>query len=150
MEISKDLFTKFNNISRKSSRRIVELINTRMGDRNLRRYHITVISVIGSEPGISQRTIIDRTLYNKARVSIITAELIEMGYVVNSSSSKISSLALTRKGKEVFEECKELFVEHHMRMLDGLSDTEVVFLTEVLSKIDRNLDSMNTSEHYGK
>ncbi|MGN1045220.1 MAG: MarR family winged helix-turn-helix transcriptional regulator [Candidatus Methanomethylophilaceae archaeon] len=147
MELSKDLFTRFNNISRKSSRLIVELVNRRMGDRNLRRYHIAVISVIGSEPGISQKAVIDRTLYNKARVSIITAELIEMGYVVNSSSSKISSLALTRKGKEVFEECRELFVEHNMMMLKGVGEAEVCFLVEILSKIDNNLESMNTFEH---
>ena len=80
--------------------------------------------------------------FNKARVSIIVSELMEMGYVADVSKGKSSSLFLTEEGKDIYEISSGIFMLHHEMLLSVFLEAEREVLHRMMIKMDEVLDDM--------
>ena len=84
----------------------------------------------------------EKVPFNKARVSIIVSELMEMGYVTDVSKGKSSSLFLTEEGKDIYEISSEIFMLHHEALLSVFSEEEREVLHRMMIMMDEVLDDM--------
>ena len=84
----------------------------------------------------------EKVPFNKARVSIIVSELMEMGYVTDVSKGNSSSLFLTEEGKDIYEISSEIFMLHHEALLSVFSEEEREVLHRMMIKMDEVLDDM--------
>jgi len=112
------------------------------GHLGLKAYYTIVIAAIGNDPGTSQKHIMENVPFNKARVSIIVSELMEMGYVTDVSKGKSSSLFLTEEGKDIYEISSEIFMLYHEALLSAFSEEEREVLHRMMIKMDEVLDDM--------
>ena len=142
MAQSKDMVYIMNCIPKKSSKRLIQLTDERFGHLGLKAYHTIVIAAIGNDPGTSQKHIMENVPFNKARVSIIVSELMEMGYVTDVSKGKSSSLFLTEEGKDIYEISSEIFMLHHEALLSVFSEEEREVLHRMMIMMDEVLDDM--------
>lgn len=142
MELPKDVVYMMNCIPKKSTKRLINLTDERLGHLGLKAYHTIVMSVIAYEPGSSQKHIMENTPFNKARVSIIVSELMDRGYVVDTSEGKSSSLCLTEEGKQIFDVAEQIFMDHHATMLSVFSPEEAKEFHKMLMKLNKRLDEM--------
>lgn len=142
MGLSDNVIYRMHCIPKKSSKVLIREVDRELGHLGLRSYHIMVISLIGFEPDTTQKKIIERTFFTKARVSNIVAELLDEGYVVNMSSGKTSSLRLTEKGESVFEVSKRIYDRSNTEVISALTDEESTIFGKLLDKLDARLNDM--------
>ena len=142
MEFTKNMFYLMNSVPDKMSRFLVGITDRELGHLGLKAYHTIVMATIGFEPGTTQKRIIESTPFNKARVSTIVSELIDMGYVVNGSVGKASSLVLTPEGERIFGICRHLFISYHRELFSAISPDELEMLFSIYSKLNSKLDGM--------
>ena len=78
---------------------------------------------------------------DKGLISRASIRLIKVGFLKknNSDSDRRShSLELTKKGKKIFEELKDIKKNRYSKLVKNLSEEEIINLNRLLDKITSN------------
>jgi|GEM_PF-2368459 len=110
-------------------------------DSGLRAHHISFITSIHRNKGISQKELRNHLPYDKSRISTVVAELEAMGIVVNLSGHRSTSLALTEKGEAIYTSFLEKAQEFNANIFDGVDHEDMPAFIRCMRVIDANLES---------
>ncbi len=97
-----------------------------------------VIAVLGQSPGLSARQVAMRTAMDKVQVSRAVASLLAAKRVTrqaHASDGRIAHLALSAKGRAIYDEIVPLALGLEQRFLSVLSRDERRQLDQLMSKL---------------
>ncbi len=118
------------------------MVSAYIAEVGLKPYHLPVIMEVGCHPHMSQRDLGTRLPIDKSRISTIIKELISRDILVNESSGKMWSLALTEKGEGMYESCRDISRRTFSELLDDFDRTDLDKLGEYAARIDRRIDAL--------
>lgn len=102
-----------------------------------------VLSVLKAYGTLSVSEIVEHTLMEQPTVSRVVAQLEQEGRVIRSASaadSRVTRVTLTDAGIEAFEAIIPAALRHQELALQQLTPEEIKTLTEILSKIESNIE----------
>lgn len=114
-----------------------------------------VMAVLGRFAPCSSLDICERTAMDKAKVSRAVSRLVAAGLIARGAhpaDQRLNRLALSRKGRSVYERIVPLALALENEVLEGLTAEERRTLDDLLSKIEervRRMDSVNTGDSRG-
>jgi DNA-binding MarR family transcriptional regulator len=88
--------------------------------------------------------IAEATLMEQPTVSRAVAQLEAKGKLTRRASgedARITQVSLTSKGVEAFEQIMPTALRHQSQALNGFSQADVAQLTDLLARIERNIDA---------
>ena len=102
-----------------------------------------VLSVLKAYGTLSVSEIVEYTLMEQPTVSRVVAQLEQEGRVIRAASaadSRVTRVSLTDAGIEAFNAIIPAALRHQELALQQLTPEEIKTLTEILSKIERNIE----------
>ena len=101
-----------------------------------------IIAVLGQTPDLSAREVAARTAMDKVQVSRAVTSLVSSKRLARSEDAKdarISRLALTAKGRAIYEEVAPLALHLESLLLANFSAQECAALKALMHKLDRQV-----------
>ncbi|WCL52672.1 MarR family winged helix-turn-helix transcriptional regulator [Gimibacter soli] len=98
-----------------------------------------IMAVLGETPDLSAADVADRTAMDKVAVSRAVNRLLESGRIERhfaEDDRRRSVLALSAKGRAVYEQIVPLALDYEDRLISGLTADEQAQLTALLDKLD--------------
>lgn len=98
----------------------------------------------------SQKQIADSLEISPAAVTVTLKKLESLGYVertVSPSDNRNHLIQLTGAGTEILEKTRSIFRDIDLRMLSGLTDSQLDIFMECNRRIQENLRSLGGSVH---
>ncbi len=111
-------------------------------DTRIKPYHLMLVKGIGSCDGISQKELGTMVPFDKSYISIGVRELIDMGFVRNSSEGKVHSLGLTDSGRDLMAMADMMFDLTGTTVMGVFSQDELDEFTRLMKKIDVHIDEV--------
>lgn len=108
-----------------------------------------IISMVAVEPGVSAQRAGFLTSVDKGIVSRAVKEMESQGLITatqDKDDARKTSLTLTKKGYALHDRVVSVALERQKRLLDGLSQEEVLLLARLLGRIRENLPAVNARE----
>lgn len=108
-----------------------------------------IISMIAVEPGVTAQRAGFVTSVDKGIVSRAVKEMEAQGLVTatqDQDDARKTSLTLTKKGYSLHDRVVAVALERQNRLLDGLSQEEILQLARLLGRIRENLPAVNARE----
>lgn len=102
-----------------------------------------VLSVLKAYGTLSVSEIVEHTLMEQPTVSRVVAQLEQEGRVIRAASaadSRVTRVTLTDAGIEAFNAIIPAALRHQELALQQLTPEEIKTLTEILSKIESNIE----------
>jgi DNA-binding MarR family transcriptional regulator len=107
-----------------------------------------VIVILGRFPGLSAVEVAERTLMDKVAVSRAVSKLIKNGRIDREFADidrRRSILNLSDKGRQLLEEISPLAMQIEETLVDGLSDSDVAILNQVIDRLLEKARLIGTS-----
>jgi DNA-binding MarR family transcriptional regulator len=107
-----------------------------------------VIAILGRFPGLSAVEVADRTMLDKVAVSRAVTKLIKNGRIDREFADidrRRSILNLSDKGRQLLEEISPLAMQIEETLVDGLSDSDVAILNQVIDRLLEKARLIGTS-----
>lgn len=108
-----------------------------------------IIAVLGQTPNLSARDVAKRTAMDKVQVSRAVTTLVAARRLTRSEDSndaRIARLALTTKGRAIYEEVAPLALRLESLLLSSLSAQERNTLQNLMHKLDRQVSLLGVPE----
>ncbi|MEI9888568.1 MAG: MarR family winged helix-turn-helix transcriptional regulator [Rhizomicrobium sp.] len=108
-----------------------------------------VMAVLGGTPGLSARDVAERTAMDKVQVSRAVDTLVRAGRAARSADAedgRIQRLALTAKGRAIYDEVVPLALHLEEVFLSALSPAERRQLDALLAKLARRAHLLVVAE----
>lgn len=108
-----------------------------------------IIAVLGQTPNLSARDVAKRTAMDKVQVSRAVTTLVAARRLTRSEDSndaRIARLALTTKGRAIYEEVAPLALRLERLLLSSLSAQERNTLQNLMHKLDRQVSLLGVPE----
>ncbi len=108
-----------------------------------------IIAVLGQTPNLSARDVAKLTAMDKVQVSRAVTSLVAAKRLARSGDSedaRIARLALTAKGRAIYEEVAPLALHLESLLLSSLSAQERNTLQTLMHKLDRQVSLLGASE----
>ena len=102
-----------------------------------------IIATLGDRGRARAQDVALSTRMHKSMVSRAVARLTELGWVARTDGAKDrreAPLALTKAGREIYQQLVPIVLDYQDRMLAGLSEGERHMLERLLDKLERQLD----------
>ena len=100
---------------------------------------------IAHRPNASQNDIARSMDVSAATVAVSLKKLEKGGYIsraVDKADNRFNKITITAKGNRVVERSKQIFASADQKVFIGFTDEEKHTLSELLQKLDINLDRM--------
>lgn len=104
---------------------------------------------IYNNPDASQKELAEQMRFTEGAMSSAVKRLINLGMLKQvplESDMRYNRLVITDMGKSMIDDYKEYVVTRYQDMFEGFNEDELKKLQNALSKINKNLDSMNNKE----
>ncbi|HEY4126132.1 MAG TPA: MarR family winged helix-turn-helix transcriptional regulator [Rhizomicrobium sp.] len=108
-----------------------------------------IIAVLGQTPNLSARDVAKRTAMDKVQVSRAVTTLVAAKRLTRSEDSRdarIARLALSAKGRAIYEEVAPLALHLESLLLSSLSAQERNTLQSLMHKLDRQVSLLGAPE----
>ena len=108
-----------------------------------------IIAVLGQTPNLSARDVAKRTAMDKVQVSRAVTTLVAARRLTRSedcNDARIARLALTTKGRAIYEEVAPLALRLESLLLSSLSAQERNTLQNLMHKLDRQVSLLGAPE----
>ncbi len=108
-----------------------------------------IIAVLGQTADLSAREVARRTAMDKVQVSRAVTTLVAARRVARSEDgedARVVRLALTAKGRAIYEEVAPLALHLESLLLSSLSAQERITLQNLMHKLDRQVSLLGASE----
>ncbi len=105
-----------------------------------------VMAVLGETPGLSAREVALRTAMDKVQVSRAVASLIAAGRLERTpddDDARVGHLALTAKGRTVYDQIVPLALQLEERFLSTLTATERKLFERLLTKLAKQTEAIS-------
>jgi len=106
-----------------------------------------VMAVLGGSPGLSAREVAERSAMDKVQVSRAVEALVRARRVArtpDAQDGRIQRLALTAKGRAIYDEVAPLALHLEEILLSALSAGERRALDDLLAKLSRQADLLGS------
>ena len=107
-----------------------------------------VMAVLGQAPGLSARDVAKRTEMDKVQVSRAVAGLVRLRRVQKQSDSadgRVTRLALTAKGRAIYDEIVPHALELEERFLSSLAPDERAAFNRLLAKLSSEAQRLHAN-----
>jgi DNA-binding MarR family transcriptional regulator len=107
-----------------------------------------VIAVVGQTPGLSAREVAERTAMDKVQVSRAVTSLLSakrLTRTAHASDGRVAHLALSAKGKAIYDEVVPLALLLEERFLSVLTARERESLDALLTKLSAGTAGLSTA-----
>lgn len=107
-----------------------------------------VMAVLGQAPGLSARDVAKRTEMDKVQVSRAVAGLVRLRRVQKQSDSadgRVTRLALTARGRAIYDEIVPHALELEERFLSGLAPSERAAFNRLLAKLSTEAQRLHAN-----
>lgn len=132
------------------SNRVSDAIARQYSERfNLSIPEWRIIAVLGQSPNLSAREVASRTAMDKVQVSRAVTSLVSTKRLTrteDATDARITRLALTAKGRVIYEEVAPLALHLESLLLSSLSAQERTALQNLMHKLDRQVSLLGARE----
>lgn len=97
-----------------------------------------IVELIGKNPGINQKKIIEILLKEPASVSRMVKKLIERNILIKKKDEldkKVMKLFLTKKGQIIFDDFKKNIDKEFKEIFSGIYERELYLMIDVLKRL---------------
>jgi len=97
----------------------------------------------------SQKQIAEDMEISTATLAVSIKKLEHGGYLektMDASDNRLNTITITEKGRNVVEKSLQIFEEVDSLTFAGLSDDEMLTLSELLARVEKNLTTVNEEE----
>ncbi|WP_411843684.1 MarR family winged helix-turn-helix transcriptional regulator [Salinicoccus sp. HZC-1] len=105
---------------------------------NLTRDELYIIEMIDEDPGITQKTLVERFKKKQTSISRAITKLVDRGFIQknpNATDMRASHLTLTDQGKETLEQLEAPICSLSDHIVEELDEKEKEHLMKALEKI---------------
>lgn len=105
----------------------------------------SVLSIVGTMPGLSQRELSRQLGLNESAVTAMVSRMMRAGLLERArdeSDKRAWTLHLTPSGEEAVSHIQAPFEEINSRIEAALSDTEIVQLSSLLRKLAKRFEGL--------
>lgn len=118
------------------------LVHTRLESLGLYRGQHRLVSILGESDGLTHSQLAEDMRISNATVSKMVQRMEHTGFVTrqpDQHDQRISRVFLTEKGKRVYEETKQMFLQLQDDETEGFTQEEIDQLISYLDRLNTNL-----------
>lgn len=136
---------------RKTQQRLKQMMREQIGEYGLtfRLFHI--LKLIEENPGANQKEIATQLKFTPGAMSGSVKRLIELEMIEQIpqvDDLRYNRLTVTEHGKAILKECREQAEIRYKRIFAGLTEEETDSFSQILTKINANLDELEKNSGF--
>ncbi|MEL6675796.1 MAG: MarR family winged helix-turn-helix transcriptional regulator [Bacteroidota bacterium] len=130
---------------RKMHRMINQVYMARIKPFGLRGSMLSIIFIIGKNPGVNQKTLAERLLLDPSTMSRDLQKLVKKGwvYMEKGQDGRHSALYMTREGYELLEEVSPVWEETHRQFSEILGSFSLMQIDQITAAIQQSLPQID-------
>ncbi|MDF2888420.1 MAG: transcriptional regulator, MarR family [Lacrimispora sp.] len=104
-----------------------------------------ILMMLSEHSNVSQKEIAKRLYVSTATIAVSVKKLEKGGYItriVDKEDNRMNQLCLTEKGKDMVGKSREYFRNVEIKMFQGFSDEDLIYMSQVLDRIYDNLSQI--------